>query len=246
MGRPLPTLISIALVLSIQYERSESFTVHPNNCRQTQQGQSLQNLLSLRPKSSSSTVRNVWWYGGSETVEPMDADADSCELVAVRIERTSANSRRIYGDITVAAPLQDVWAILTDYNRLAVHVPNLVESKIERITSSGEMGDGQFQCRLYQKGAQRIIGFEFGASVTMDMREIVLPSPVAATAPGAGRQERKITFKCCDSFFFQEFDGEWKVQESCNKDGGTETLLSYVVVRKSCSEAECCSLCRTG
>jgi Polyketide cyclase / dehydrase and lipid transport len=161
----------------------------------------------------------------------MDADADSCELVAVRIERTSANSRRIYGDITVAAPLQDVWAILTDYNRLAIHVPNLVESKIERVTSSGEMGDGQFQCRLYQKGAQRIIGFEFGASVTMDMREIVVSSPPQARTevPGTTRQERKITFKCCDSFFFQEFDGEWKVQESCTKEGDIETLLSYVV-----------------
>ena len=27
-------------------------------------------------------------------------------------------------------PFSDVWAILTDYNRLAVHVPNLVQSKV--------------------------------------------------------------------------------------------------------------------
>ena len=120
---------------------------------------------------SSSTSLNVWWYGGSESGESLDHNADSCELVAVRIERTSANSRRIYGEISVPAPLQDVWAILTDYNRLSIHVPNLVESRIERVASSGEMGDGQFQCRLYQKGAQKIVGFEFGASVTMDMRE---------------------------------------------------------------------------
>lgn len=157
------------------------------------------------------------------------AGADSCELVAVRIERTSANSRRILGDIVVPAPLRDVWAVLTDYNRLSVHVPNLVESRIERTMSGGEMGDGQYQCRLYQKGAQKIVGFEFGASVTMDMKEIVLATHTAAEH-GPIRDERKITFKCFDSFFFNEFDGEWKVKEQRNKDtGAIETLLSYVV-----------------
>lgn len=186
--------------------------------------------LQFPPQSPefSSTARNVWWYGGSETVEPLDPDADSCELVAVRIEKTSPNSRRIFGDITVAAPLRDVWAILTDYNRLSVHVPNLVESKIERLNGLGVMGDGQFQCRLYQKGAQKIIGFEFGASVTMDMREIV-SSRLPAASPSLVHEDRKITFKCVDSFFFKEFDGEWKVQETTRDDGEVETLLSYVV-----------------
>ena len=149
--------------------------------------------------------------------------------MAVRIERTSANSRRILGEIVVPAPLHDVWAILTDYNRLSTHVPNLVESRIERAMGPGAMGDGQFQCRLYQKGAQKIVGFEFGASVTMDMKEIVLaklPPPVN----GDISDERKITFKCFDSFFFSEFDGEWRVKEQRNKDNGeVETLLSYVV-----------------
>ena len=127
------------------------------------------------------------------------------------------------------APLNDVWAILTDYNRLSSHVPNLVESRIERAMGPGVMGDGQFQCRLYQKGAQKIVGFEFGASVTMDMKEIVLaklPPPVN----GAISDERKITFKCFDSFFFSEFDGEWRVKEQRNMDTGeVETLLSYTV-----------------
>ena len=181
-------------------------------------------------KTTTTTARHVWWYGGSEAVEAENQqDADSCELVAVRIERTSANSRRILGDIVVPAPLRDVWAILTDYNRLSVHVPNLVESRIERVVGAGEMGDGQFQCRLYQKGAQKIVGFEFGASVTMEMKEVVmakLPPP----SSGPISDERKIMFKCLDSFFFSEFDGEWKVKEQRNKDSGeVETLLTYIV-----------------
>jgi hypothetical protein len=206
--------------------------------------------FSVRTTSSSScssSALHVWWYGGSESVESNmnSSNDDSCELVAVRIERTSPNSRRIFGDITINAPIQDVWSILTDYNRLAIHVPNLVESKIERPLNNGNMGDGQYQCRLYQKGAQKIIGFEFGASVTMDMREVVsipfnnnsnngrqtnaLAIPV--TDPNIVlREERKILFKCVDSFYFREFDGEWKVQEFNNLNTGTiKTLLSYVV-----------------
>lgn len=184
---------------------------------------------------SPATVRSLrsphsmWWYGGSEAVEvqPIHQE-DSCELVAVRIERTSANSRRILGDIVIPTPIQDVWAILTDYNRLAVHVPNLVESRIEQVQSGGEMGDGQFRCRLFQKGAQKIVGFEFGASVTMDMREMARTRTVPPLR-GSVVDERSISFKCTDSFFFQEFDGEWKAKERTNSAGEVETVLSYFV-----------------
>ena len=177
--------------------------------------------LASRQSSSSTTALHVWWFGGTETAEP-DDQQDSCELVAVRIERTSANSRRIYGEIVVPVPLSDVWAILTDYDRLSVHVPNLVESKVLQARGAGQAGDGQYSCRLYQKGAQKIIGFEFGASVTMDMQEAILSSQ-------PGQEERKITFKCADSFFFNEFDGEWVAKERVGDMGQLECLLSYVV-----------------
>jgi Polyketide cyclase / dehydrase and lipid transport len=180
---------------------------------------------------------NVWWYGGSESVDESSSmnQSDSCELVPVRIERTSPNSRRIFGEITINAAAKDVWTILTDYNRLSIHVPNLVESKIERPLSSGTMGDGKYQCRLYQKGAQKIIGFEFGASVTMDMKEEIVPQRLLGTLSSSSlgvpvSDERKISFKCVDSFFFREFDGTWKVQEYLNPETSLiETLLSYVV-----------------
>ena len=177
--------------------------------------------------ASSHQPHRMWWYGGSEAVEVRPEAADSCELVAVRIERTSANSRRIFGEIVVPTPIQDVWSILTDYNRLAIHVPNLVESKIEQVQSGGDMGDGQFRCRLFQKGAQKIIGFEFGASVTMNMKESTRSLPPVR---GSAMDERSISFQCVDSFFFQEFDGAWKAKEQVNPiSGDNETLLSYVV-----------------
>jgi len=186
------------------------------------------------PARSTSSL-SVWWFGGNGDSESISEGADSCELVAVRIERTSPNSRRIAGEITVDATLLDCWAILTDYNRLSAHVPNLVESRILSARSAGVPGDGDFQCRLYQKGAQKIIGFEFGADLTMEMTEKIITSANGSLkTPGTTGQllfpaERRIGFRCIDSFFFSEFDGEWKVAEKFDEDGMPQTTLSYTV-----------------
>jgi len=211
-----------------------------------------QNFLNSR-STISNTALHIWWFGGTENSENVISDDESCELVAVRIERTSANSRRIAGDITVPAPLKDVWAILTDYDRLAIHVPNLVESKIQNVkTPNAQRGDGNYKCRLYQKGAQKIVGFDFSASVTMDMTERILNSssgqkkfllPPASSSSSSSSSssvdnkeenfvlsnDRMIGFKCTDSFFFSEFDGEWKVREQVNEAGEIETNVSYIV-----------------
>jgi len=141
----------------------------------------------------------------------------------VRIEKTSANSRRIAGDIIVPKPIEDVWAILTDYDNLSIHVPNLVQSK--RVNPSrdqgGLPGDGSYECRLFQKGAQKIVGFEFGASVTMDMTETTR----------RGGDEKTILFKCVESQFFSEFDGEWKVTPTIDPDDPSVSAsrVQYVV-----------------
>lgn len=174
------------------------------------------------------TALNVWWFGGTENKDL--EDEDSCELVAVMIERTSANSRQISGEITVPTPLSDVWAILTDYNRLAVHVPNLVESRIVSSSGRGVPGDGKHQCRLYQKGAQKIIGFEFGADVTMDMTELVVAAAPSSQYTAGNLQQRKILFKCVDSMFFTNFDGEWTATEVAGEIGEEMTQLTYKVL----------------
>jgi len=193
--------------------------------------------LHRNPISSSSTQLGVFWFGGSNSEASATSDEESCELVEVRIDRTSPNSRRIGGEITVPKPVDDVWAILTDYDNLATHVPNLVESR--RINdptsrtwnnvggSKGEPGDGAYRCRLYQKGAQKIIGFQFGASVTMDMTEQIMAQ---TSSNDNNNSERKILFKCVDSQFFSEFDGEWSVQGSIDPLTEEEvTTMKYVV-----------------
>jgi hypothetical protein len=184
---------------------------------------------NLELPRTTSTSLNVWWFGGTENTEPSGND-ESCELVAVRIEKTSANSRRIAGEISVPATIDEVWSILTDYDRLSIHVPNLMESKILQRQSQGRNGDGTFQCRLFQKGAQKIIGFDFSASVTMDMTEQILTAADKVSKTGSPLpQGRKIGFKCVDSQFFSNFDGDWVVKEQIGPNGEVETVCAYSV-----------------
>jgi uncharacterized protein YodC (DUF2158 family) len=212
-----------------------------------------------RGQHSASALNMVWWFGGAEAEAKITLSGDSCELVAVRIESPSANSRRIKGEITVeGCSLLDVWAILTDYDRLAIHVPNLVESRrmgsgrggnLGPATTAGGQGDGSYECRLFQRGAQKIVGFEFGASVTMDMtEEIICEGPHISNYEGTNGvasvlernglhdvdmfpAERRIKFKCVESQFFGAFDGEWRVREQ-NNNGEISSVVTYTVLVK--------------
>lgn len=198
------------------------------------------NDQALPDKQQSSTALNVWWFGGTPGASSETSESgEQCELVAIRIDKTSPNSRRIAGEIIVESSPMDVWAILTDYDNLSTHVPNLVASK-RTSNKGGEGGDGTHQCRLYQRGAQKIIGFEFGADVTMDMTESIVvagkKSHDAASATGTGLtthfpEERRIDFKCVDSQFFTEFDGTWRVVPMPDNPftGEPEVTVSYTV-----------------
>eukprot|EP00591_Stephanopyxis_turris_P000361 CAMPEP_0195525014 /NCGR_PEP_ID=MMETSP0794_2-20130614/25192_1 /TAXON_ID=515487 /ORGANISM="Stephanopyxis turris, Strain CCMP 815" /LENGTH=337 /DNA_ID=CAMNT_0040655365 /DNA_START=88 /DNA_END=1101 /DNA_ORIENTATION=- len=219
-------LLTICVYYVIPF--SSGFSLSPNSVR---------NALSVRgthitetnsrdrslPSTNKQPIRGsrqklemAWYDGKSNNSKP---------VVPVRIVSPTRNSRRIMGEITVEAPLEDVWAILTDYDNLSTHVPNLVESRqIQGFNSQGEQGDGSYKCRLFQKGAQKIIGFEFGASVTMDMAESVIPGYSVN-----GMQGRKIAFKCVESQFFSEFDGEWTVEEVL---GQSRCKLNYAVLVK--------------
>mmetsp|Transcript_30107 Transcript_30107/g.56872 ORF Transcript_30107/g.56872 Transcript_30107/m.56872 type:complete len:482 (-) Transcript_30107:93-1538(-) len=143
------------------------------------------------------------------------------EGVLVGIESTSHNSRRISGEIIIEGiPIDDIWNILTDYDNLSTHVPNLVESKV--INNNNRKTPGRRRPRVYQRGAQRIFGFEFGADVTMDMAEHVHHDNDNSNADS---KMYSIDFKCVDSQFFSEFDGSWILEEySVNK-----TMVRYIV-----------------
>lgn len=78
--------------------------------------------------SSSSSSSNLD-LGGNEN---SDEEEEENELeygdgvgVYIEIEKLESNSRRIRSRIEIDAPLQTVWNILTDYERLADFIPGL-------------------------------------------------------------------------------------------------------------------------
>jgi len=238
----LISLILLSMLLS-QFEFTNSFGLNNPSTRNSviktpSLAAAKSPLRERTPPLNSDNIRNgptalnVWWFGGSQQNESQ-GDDESCELVAVRIEKPTANSRKIAGELSIpGVTVEDAWSILTDYDRLAIHVPNLKESRIVKENNnndySGERsipGDGSYKCQLFQVGAQKIIGFDFSASVTMDMTERI----VSASTSNA----RKIMFKCADSKFFSAFDGSWTVQEQRNPaTGEKEVLCSYDVLVK--------------
>lgn len=115
----------------------------------------------------------------------------------VVIEAPSMNSRRITADVIIDAPMNVVWSILTDYNNLATHVPNLIQSYL--------VPNKQGSLRLFQEGAQKIIGFDFRASLVMDMTEEEEDSDKAL-------KERNLYFKLSESQMFSNFDGRWTLR----------------------------------
>lgn len=108
------------------------------------------------------------------------------------------NARRITASVVVDAPIDACWEIITDYNNLSTHVPNLVKSY--EVPSPSPSGT-----RIFQEGAQKIIGFDFRASLTMDMIEEDVDDSRAMT-------ERKLSFKCVESSMFAQFDGTWTMR----------------------------------
>lgn len=112
------------------------------------------------------------------------------------------NSRKITASILIDSTLDDVWSILSDYNNLASHVPNLVKSYL--------IPSPPGTIRLFQEGAQNIIGFDFRASLIMDMTE----EPVD---PNRAIQERKLSFKLVESMMFSNFEGSWHLKTHSRK-----------------------------
>ncbi len=172
----------------------------------------------------------VGMFGGrGGLISSISADR---ELSDVLIEAPSMQSRRISATILVEDDVDEVWKVLTDYNNLAVHVPNLVQSYVVeggnrggrydyRNPNFGETGGNSkgvlfnekgapivTDVTIFQEGAQKILGFDFRASLKMDMK--AAPPSFSTTSEGAVTS-RKLTFTLADSFMFSAFDGSWTV-----------------------------------
>ncbi|CAO2181604.1 unnamed protein product [Urochloa humidicola] len=155
----------------------------------------------------------------SEPPPPLDVSDDGIglEIEVCKVGR-KRNRRVVRARVRVDAPLEAVWATLTDYEGLADFIPGLAECRLlQRDPSQGF-------ARLYQVGEQDLaLGFKFNAKGTIDCYEGDMES---LGPPGARRRE--IAFNMIDGDF-KLFQGKWSLLQLQDQQQPPATLLSYLV-----------------
>ncbi|MED6147573.1 hypothetical protein PIB30_045054 [Stylosanthes scabra] len=165
-------------------------------------------------------------YGDLSLTEDYDDDEASEEYLAedgvyIEVVKLGKNSRRIQSRISVDAPLDTVWSILTDYERLADFIPSLAVSQL--------LQKSENYARLLQIGQQDLaFGIKFNAKGIVDCYEKELETLVSSI-------KRDIEFKMIEGDF-QVFEGKWSILQQFNNGSCEEsqvrevnTTLSYIV-----------------
>ncbi|MCS6782460.1 MAG: SRPBCC family protein [Gloeomargarita sp. SKYBB_i_bin120] len=90
---------------------------------------------------------------------PPDELAD----VTVAIEPLNPGERRICAVITIPQPVEPIWRVLTDYDKLADFLPSVVLSR--------RVPHPEGKIRLEQVGAHGFLKFHFRARMVLDIEE---------------------------------------------------------------------------
>ncbi|GAV66099.1 Polyketide_cyc domain-containing protein [Cephalotus follicularis] len=127
--------------------------------------------------------------------------------VHCEVEVVSWRERRIKSEISVNADVDSVWNALTDYERLADFIPNLVCSGRIACPHPGRIW-------LEQRGLQRALYWHIEARVVLDLQE----------CPNSAN-DRELHFSMVDGDF-KKFQGKWSVKSGIRS---STTILSYEV-----------------
>ncbi|XP_050207107.1 uncharacterized protein LOC126656560 [Mercurialis annua] len=170
------------------------------------------------------------WQGSKfpSSLQPFEAKPVRCRVVSIayddenerrrkwkRVDRKvncevqviSWRERRIKAHITVHSHIQSLWDALTDYERLADYIPNLVCSGTIACPHPGRIW-------LEQRGLQRALYWHIEARVVLDLQEFPI-SP----------NHFQLHF-CMVDGDFKKFEGRWSLQSGT---APATTVLSYEV-----------------
>ncbi|XP_024984427.1 uncharacterized protein LOC112520315 isoform X2 [Cynara cardunculus var. scolymus] len=127
--------------------------------------------------------------------------------VKCEVEVISWRERRVKSEVEVDADVDSVWNALTDYERLADFIPNLIFSTRIPCSQPGRIW-------LEQRGLQRALYWHIEARVVLDLQEF----PNSANG-------HELHFSMVDGDF-KKFEGKW-----CVKSGrrSSSAILSYEV-----------------
>jgi ribosome-associated toxin RatA of RatAB toxin-antitoxin module len=122
--------------------------------------------------------------------------------VEVQTDRAEGRQRQISAKIRLPYSIEQIWQILTDYDRLAEFIPNLAKSC--------RIDHPQGGIRIEQVGTQSLLKLKFCARVVLDMVE---------------QFPHQIDF-CMVEGDFKQFSGSWMLQPAAE---GTGTELCYII-----------------
>lgn len=154
--------------------------------------------------------------GQVENVEGRSVETVEGRSVELSVTNLGNNTRRVEARIAIEAPLQAVWAVLTDYERLADHIPGLAESTVLELRTNG--------ARLLQIGQKNLaLGVKFKARAVVEVTEEDPQDLDDGTL-------RDISFVTVEGDF-QVFKGTWRMHQTCGSANldTDETWLSYIL-----------------
>ncbi len=236
-------------------------------------------LDSLDQIDLDSLTYNDVDYHLSEMAPPF-INEDQCLVpgeAVVRVEKAAGNSRRIFAGIDIMASVDDVWNILTNYDKLHEVIPNLVRSEVvelydakedglnyevhpdvskeEELNAIEEISRKLKGSRLKQVGGSKVVGINFSARVTVEVREWPNGIPFVDETTGYdGSTERRRQLEryrfprpfaisrlptkdismqsvADDDGDFRLYQGVWRMQPlpGCAPEGGAAMRLTYAV-----------------
>ncbi|KAK1426441.1 hypothetical protein QVD17_15113 [Tagetes erecta] len=127
--------------------------------------------------------------------------------VKCEVEVISWRERRVKSEVEVDADVDSVWKVVTDYERLADFIPNLIFSARIPCVHPGRIW-------LEQRGLQRALYWHIEARVVLDLQEF----PNSANG-------RELRFSMVDGDF-KKFEGKWSVKSGRRS---STAILSYEV-----------------
>ncbi|TVU44015.1 hypothetical protein EJB05_03439 [Eragrostis curvula] len=129
------------------------------------------------------------YHGGSRArAEGRAAPGVQCDVDVV-----SWRERRVLASVAVAADVDTLWQVITDYERLADFIPNLVHSGRIPCPHEGRIW-------LEQRGLQQALYWHIEARVVLDLQEV--PDSING---------RELHFSMVDGDF-KKFEGKWCVR----------------------------------
>lgn len=192
LTQSLETVQALDVVEAVAIAQAEGATTDVVTIEEIVTQNVLGDIYSSLPVDVSGLTYDDVGYHQSEMAPPF-LDEAQCLIpgeAVVRVEKAPENSRRIFAGIDIPVSVETVWNVLTDYANLQKVVPNLVVNEVLELFE-GSPANTRFsidssqpyekQCEtlttylkgalLRQVGGAKVVGINFSARTTLEVRE---------------------------------------------------------------------------